>query len=78
MRCPICDSQNSKVTNCRVKDAKFYRRRTCLDCGEKFTTYEVDSGMLMAIFEDQFEGSALARIAEILESEFPTRSYLRG
>lgn len=75
MKCPVCDSSNVKVTNCREKDNKFYRRRKCLSCGENFTTYEVDSGMLMDIFEEHFDLETARKIADLIEKEFPTRRY---
>lgn len=42
MKCPICGSE-SKVINTRThrKDNSIYRRRECLKCGKKFTSYEV-------------------------------------
>lgn len=77
MKCPICESNNSKVTNCREKNGKFYRRRKCLNCGELFTTYEVDSGMLMAIFEKQFDLKTSREIANLIEKEFPPRNRVK-
>ncbi len=76
MRCPICESDNTKVTNVREHDYKLYRRRKCLECDEKFTTYEIDLGTLMELFEDQFDLATSGKIAEILEQSFPTRSRL--
>lgn len=75
MKCPFCDSANVKVTNCREKNFKFYRRRKCLDCGENFTTYEIDSGMLMGVFEGRFDLETNRKIANLIEKEFPSRSY---
>jgi transcriptional repressor NrdR len=42
MRCPYCHSANDKVVNsrtCQDGDA-IRRRRECLDCGRRFTTFE--------------------------------------
>ena len=42
MRCPYCHSVNDKVVNsrtCQDGDA-IRRRRECLDCGRRFTTFE--------------------------------------
>lgn len=42
MRCPFCGEVDNKVVDSRVsKDASVIRRRRqCLDCGQRFTTYE--------------------------------------
>lgn len=42
MRCPFCGSTENKVVNsrsCQDGDA-IRRRRECLDCGKRFTTFE--------------------------------------
>lgn len=42
MLCPNCSSDNSKVLESRTteKGQSIRRRRECLDCGHRFTTYE--------------------------------------
>lgn len=42
MRCPYCSSPDTKVTDSRDTDdgASIRRRRQCLACGRRFTTYE--------------------------------------
>jgi transcriptional repressor NrdR len=42
MRCPYCGSTESKVTDSRATDAgdAIRRRRECLSCAERFTTFE--------------------------------------
>lgn len=42
MRCPFCSKTDNKVVDSRVsKDASVIRRRRqCLDCDKRFTTYE--------------------------------------
>jgi len=42
MRCPYCRNQNDKVINSRTcQDGEsIRRRRECLDCGKRFTTFE--------------------------------------
>ena len=42
MRCPYCGVDHDKVVDSRPSDegAAVRRRRECLDCGERFTTYE--------------------------------------
>lgn len=40
MRCPKCGSEDSKVIESRDAGSAVRRRRECLDCGNRFTTYE--------------------------------------
>ena len=42
MRCPKCGEQDDKVIDSRTSGdgAQIRRRRECLDCGTRFTTYE--------------------------------------
>lgn len=42
MRCPKCGHTESKVIDSRSSEAQdtIRRRRECLNCGERFTTYE--------------------------------------
>jgi transcriptional repressor NrdR len=40
MRCPYCNSSESKVTNKRDSGSESRRRRECLKCEKRFTTYE--------------------------------------
>lgn len=42
MKCPYCNKIDNKVIDSRLsKDARtIRRRRECLDCGRRFTTYE--------------------------------------
>ena len=43
MKCPLCNSQDSRVLDSRPIDdgASIKRRRECITCGRRFTTYEV-------------------------------------
>ena len=42
MKCPYCGYINSKVTDSRPTESSdaIRRRRECLDCGKRFTTFE--------------------------------------
>jgi transcriptional repressor NrdR len=42
MRCPYCHNNNDKVVNSRScqEGEAIRRRRECLDCGKRFTTFE--------------------------------------
>ena len=40
MNCPFCQHTKSKVTDKRVSPEGIRRRRECLKCSKRFTTYE--------------------------------------
>lgn len=42
MRCPFCGAQDTKVVDSRLvsESAQVRRRRSCNECGERFTTFE--------------------------------------
>jgi len=54
MRCPYCSSVDLKVVDKRDSEEKsIWRRRECLKCGKRFTTYErVESVELIVIKKD--------------------------
>ncbi len=55
MKCPYCEYEESKVVDSRPTDEgeAIRRRRECLECGKRFTTYEkVESIPLMVIKKD--------------------------
>ncbi len=55
MKCPYCEFEESKVIDSRPTDEHeaIRRRRECLSCGKRFTTYEkVESIPLMVIKKD--------------------------
>ncbi len=55
MRCPYCNQNENKVTDSRETSEKMAirRRRECLDCGKRFTTYEyVEKTPLMVVKKD--------------------------
>ncbi|MBQ3052410.1 MAG: transcriptional regulator NrdR [Clostridia bacterium] len=43
MKCPFCAYEESKVIDSRPTDEgqRIRRRRECLECGKRFTTYEI-------------------------------------
>ena len=56
MKCPFCENPNTKVTDSRDTDdgASIRRRRQCVVCGKRFTTYEkLETMPLMVIKKDQ-------------------------
>jgi transcriptional repressor NrdR len=55
MRCPFCGYQEDKVVDSRStqEDSAIRRRRECLKCGKRFTTYEyIEEVSLMVIKKD--------------------------
>jgi transcriptional repressor NrdR len=40
MKCPFCSHTKSKVTDKRISNEEIRRRRECLKCKKRFTTYE--------------------------------------
>ena len=56
MKCPYCGELESKVIDSRPTEdgEKIRRRRECLGCGKRFTTYEiVETVPLMVIKRDR-------------------------
>lgn len=48
MKCPFCGFDDSKVIDSRPKDGKIKRRRECIKCSARFTTFEtVEKPLLM-------------------------------
>lgn len=53
MKCPECGYENSKVIDSRPAENKIRRRRECLSCKCRFTTYEmVETIPLMVVKKD--------------------------
>lgn len=53
MKCPYCGYEESKVINSRPAEEKIRRRRECLQCKNRFTTYEIiETAPLMVIKRD--------------------------
>ncbi len=56
MKCPYCDTQDSKVLDSRPTEegASIRRRRECMACKRRFTTYEKIEGVpIMVIKKDK-------------------------
>ena len=55
MKCPYCGEADSKVIDSRPADdgARIRRRRECLRCGRRFTTYEkIETSPIMVVKKD--------------------------
>jgi transcriptional repressor NrdR len=56
MKCPFCNEQDTKVIDSRSSDdnSSIRRRRQCITCGKRFTTYEkLETMPLMVIKKDR-------------------------
>lgn len=68
MRCPFCNHSETKVIDSRLANeaAQVRRRRECLDCKERFTTYESPELVMPRVVKrdgrrEQFDESKLRR-----------------
>ena len=53
MKCPVCNHGESKVLDSRPADGSIRRRRECLACQHRFTTYErVEETPVMVVKRD--------------------------
>ena len=53
MRCPFCGEEDTKVMDSRSIEGKKKRRRACLKCGKRFTTFEsVERPLVMVAKRD--------------------------
>lgn len=51
MKCPECGFDDSKVIDSRPTDGKIRRRRECLSCKCRFTTYEVVENIPLVVIK---------------------------
>ena len=53
MKCPFCFYEESKVIDSRPTDEgeRIRRRRECLKCGKRFTTYEIIETVLVIVIK---------------------------
>ena len=53
MYCPFCSNEDSRVIDSRDSDDSISRRRECLPCGLRFTTYErIQTRALLVVKRD--------------------------
>ena len=62
MRCPFCTYQETKVVDSRLvgEGEQVRRRRECLSCGERFTTFEAAELMLPQLIKRDGRRSAFS------------------
>ena len=66
MKCPFCGYYDSKVIDSRPTEDKIRRRRECIQCGSRFTTYEAVEAPLLMVEKrsgdfEQFDKSKLIK-----------------
>ncbi|MDR2360665.1 MAG: transcriptional regulator NrdR [Oscillospiraceae bacterium] len=52
MRCPFCSHPESKVLDSRPVENSIRRRRECLECGNRFTTFETTDQPMTVVKKD--------------------------
>lgn len=51
MRCPFCKAGDSRVIDTRQVESGVRRRRECITCHERFTTYEQIAGIIPVVIK---------------------------
>ena len=70
MRCIFCGNNESKVVDSRyLKDTSIRRRRECLRCGKRFTTYETveTSPMIVTNADNVREAFKIEKLIESIK-----------
>ena len=63
MKCPFCGYEESKVIDSRPTDEgeRIRRRRECLECGKRFTTYEIIESLPIIVIKKDKSREAFSR-----------------
>ncbi len=78
MRCPFCKENDDKVIDSRATDNGrcIRRRRKCLKCGRRFTTYEkADTGIKLSVIKR--DGSRVPYNRDSIEQGILRAAYKR-
>ena len=64
MKCPFCSFEESKVIDSRPTDEgeKIRRRRECISCGKRFTTYEIIESVPIVVVKKDKSRQAFDRV----------------
>ena len=64
MKCPFCNYEQSKVIDSRPTDEgeKIRRRRECIACGKRFTTYEIIESVPVIVVKKDKSRQAFDRV----------------
>ena len=63
MHCPFCGHEETKVTDSRLaaEGRQIRRRRECLKCAERFTTFETAELLMPRVVKSRRQPRALRR-----------------
>ena len=84
MQCPYCDFEDTKVIDSRLSETKdaIRRRRECLSCGKRFTTYErrepferekLQAGLVKACAKQRISEEQIEEMVDEVEAELRER-----
>ena len=64
MKCPLCGYEESKVIDSRptAEGEKIRRRRECISCGKRFTTYEIIESVPIIVVKKDKSRQAFDRV----------------
>ena len=64
MKCPFCGYEESKVIDSRPTDEgeKIRRRRECISCAKRFTTYEISESVPIVVVKKDKSRQAFDRV----------------
>ena len=68
MKCPYCGFDDSKVIDSRPTDDKIRRRRECIKCSGRFTTYEAIEIPLLMVEKRPVTKAQVDDIADYVEN----------
>ena len=81
MHCPFCNAADSKVIDSRLaaEGCQIRRRRECVVCGERFTTFEIIEAVMPRIIKsngriEPFDGQKLRRSIQLPLQKRPVDS----
>lgn len=73
MECVFCGYKTKVIDTRKKENGKHYRRRECQnkECGERFTTYEVNQIQLLNVLEDYLPMRLIDEISNVLALGYP-------
>lgn len=79
MKCPFCGYEESKVIDSRPADERssIRRRRECLSCSKRFTTYETVESLPMVVVKKDGSRTGSFNILLSCTLDTPSLSYIR-
>jgi len=78
MKCPFCSSEETKVLDKRMVEGSNRRRRECLKCGKRFTTYEKIGGVAITKVKKRNGKSAKFDTEKITEAIWKAAQSVGG